>query len=54
MRIATAIVLSTYERNVLTKLTRSNTTSVRLARRAQIVLRAADGLDNTQIAAELA
>ena len=46
--------LSTDERNVLTKLARSNTTSVRLARRAQIVLRAGDGLDNTQIAAELA
>jgi len=53
MRIATAIVLSADERNVLTKLARSNTTSVRLARRAQMVLLATDGLDNTQIAVEL-
>jgi transposase len=37
----------------LLKLSRSNTASVRLARRAKIVLLAADGYDNTQIAEEL-
>ena len=53
MRIAAAIVLSEEERQVLAKLARSNTASVRSARRARIVLMAADGMDNTQIAAEL-
>jgi transposase len=53
MRVATEIVLSDEERKVLTRLARSNTASVRLARRAQIVLLAAEGKDNMQIAAEL-
>ena len=53
MRVAATIVLTIEERNVLTKLARSNTTSVRLARRAQIVLLAADGVDNTQIAEQM-
>ena len=53
MRVAASIVLSTEERKMLTKLVRSNTSSVRLARRAQIVLLAADGLDNLQIATQL-
>ena len=53
MRIAAAIELTDEERQVLTKLARSNTASVCSARRARIVLMAADGMDNTQIAAEL-
>ena len=53
MRVAATIVLSPEERSMLTRLARSNTTSVRLARRAQIVLFAAEGMDNTQIAERL-
>jgi transposase len=53
MRLAPAIVLSEEERIMLSKLARSNTSSVRLARRARIILLAAAGKDNTQIAAEL-
>lgn len=53
MRRAVAITLSDEERQALTRLSRSKTTSVRLAHRAQIVLLAARGLDNRQIAAEL-
>jgi transposase len=50
MRVARAIELSDAEREQLVRLTHSNTTEVRLARRAGIVLLAADGLDNRQIA----
>lgn len=53
MRVATKIMLTTEEEKTLRRLSRSNTTSVRLARRAQIVLLAAAGLDNKAIAAEL-
>jgi transposase len=53
MRIAPKIMLSAEEEKALTKLSRSNTTSVRLARRAKIVLLAARGKDNQQIAEEL-
>jgi transposase len=53
MRHAPAIELSEQERIMLAKLARSNTSSVRLARRARIILLAAAGEDNTQIAAEL-
>ena len=51
MRKAAEVVLSNEERAQLLQLTRSQTVSVRLARRAQIVLGAADGLDNRTIAA---
>ena len=51
MRVAPTIVLSEDERTMLTKLSKSKTTSVRLARRAKIVLLAAQGMDNAQIAA---
>jgi len=54
MRIAPEIVLTEKERSELTKLTRSKRTSVRLALRARIVLLAADGLHNKEIAARLA
>ncbi|HEY5213141.1 MAG TPA: IS630 family transposase, partial [Acidobacteriaceae bacterium] len=53
MRIAAVIVLLSEERAQLTQWARSKTVSVRLARRAQIVLGAADGLDNETIAAQV-
>ena len=53
MRVAPIITLSAKERKTLEKLARSNTASVRLARRAKIVLLAAAGLDNHMIAAQL-
>jgi transposase len=49
MRKAVAIELDDAQRAQLVKLAHSNTTEVRLARRAGIVLLAADGLDNHQI-----
>jgi transposase len=49
MRKATAIELNDVQREKLFRLARSNTTEVRLARRAGIVLLAADGLDNETI-----
>jgi transposase len=53
MRVAPEIVLLPQDRKQLQQWARSNTVSVRLARRAQIVLSAADGLDNEAIAAQL-
>lgn len=53
MRVATDIVLTDEERAELTKLARSKLTSVRLAQRAQIVLLAADGMQNKDIAVQL-
>ena len=49
MRKASAIELNDAQREKLVKLAHSNTTEVRLARRASIVLLAADGLDNYRI-----
>jgi transposase len=49
MRHAIAIELDEAQRERLVKLAQSNTTEVRLARRASIVLLAADGLDNYRI-----
>ena len=49
MRKASAIELDDAQREKLVKLAHSNTTEVRLARRASIVLLAADGLDNHRI-----
>lgn len=49
MRTAIAVELDDAQRAKLVKLAQSNTTEVRLARRASIVLLAADGLDNHQI-----
>ena len=49
MRKASAIDLDEVQRERLVKLAHSNTTAVRLARRASIVLLAADGLDNHKI-----
>ncbi len=53
MRVAPIITLSAKERKTLEKLAHSNTTSVRLAHRAKIVLLAAASLDNHAIAAQL-
>ena len=54
MKHATGISLSESERSVLEKLRRGQKVPVRLAQRAAIVLLAAEGLENQQIAAELA
>lgn len=53
MRIASTLMLTADEQKTLEQLSRSNITSVRLARRAQIVLLAAAGMDNTTIAERL-
>jgi transposase len=53
MRVAPEIILSDQEKKTLEKLARSNTTSVRLARRAKIILLAARGMENQEIAAQL-
>ena len=49
MRVATQIELSEVERNRLIRFAESQTTEVRLARRAGIVLLCADGLDNKTV-----
>ena len=54
MRVAPAIMLTEDERVELTRLVRSKLTSVRLAQRAQIVLLASDGIQNKEIAQQLA
>lgn len=53
VRVAPAIELSDDERAELTKLSRSGRTSVRLAQRASIVLLAAKGMQNKDIAEQL-
>ena len=53
MRVATKIVLSEDEMSELTKLVRSKQASVRLSQRARIVLLAADGMQNQEIATQL-
>ncbi len=53
MRVAPEIVLTDEERVELTSLVRSRLTSVRLSQRAQIVLLAAEGMQNKDIAARL-
>ncbi len=53
MRSAVEIVLTDAERAELTRLARSKLTSVRLAQRARIILLAAQGLANNEIAAQL-
>lgn len=53
MRRAPQITLSEEQRTVLQRWARGRTTPARLVRRAQIVLRAAEGQANLQIAAEL-
>jgi transposase len=53
MRVAPRIQVSPEEEQTLTRLSHSNTASVRLARRARIVLLAAAGWENQAIASEL-
>ena len=53
MRVAPKIILSDDERAELAKLVRSKLSSVRLAQRARIVLLAADGMQNKDIAQQL-
>jgi len=53
MRVAPEMVLTDAERADLTKLVRSKLSSVRLAQRARIVLLAAQGLQNKDIAVQL-
>jgi len=53
MRVAVSIELTDEERVTLTKWSRGRSTPARLVQRAQVVLLAADGLQNKQIAAEL-
>ena len=53
MRIATPVQLNPVERRELERLARSKTTSVRLAKRAQIVLLAAADWQNHEIAARV-
>lgn len=53
MRVAVKIELTEPERITLQKWSRGRSMPARLVQRAQIVLRAADGLQNKQIAAEL-
>ena len=53
MRVALQIELTNEELAELTKLARSKRTSVRLAQRARIVLLAAQGLQNTDIATQV-
>ena len=53
MRTASVIELTDEQRQQLQRWVRSNTASVRLARRAKIILLAAEGMDNRQIAQEL-
>jgi transposase len=53
LRVAPVIELTDEQASELTRLARSKRTSVRLAQRAQIVLLAAQGLQNTDIAEQL-
>lgn len=53
LRVAPPIVLTVEQENELTRLARSKRTSVRLAQRARIVLLAAQGLQNKDIAEQL-
>ena len=53
MRIARTVELTDLERNTLTKWSRDRATPARLVQRAKIVLRAADGRLNRNIANDL-
>ena len=53
LRVAPAVVLTDEHERELTRLARSKRTSVRLAQRARIVLLAAQGLLNKDIAEQL-
>ncbi len=53
MRTASVIELTDEQRKQLQRWVRSNTVSVRLARRAKMILLAAEGMDNREIARNL-
>jgi len=53
MRVAPSIILTDEQKNELTRLSRSGRASVRLAERSRIVLLAAQGLQNKEIAEQL-
>jgi len=53
MRVASKVVLTDEQRTTLTKWSRGRSTPARLVRRAQIVLLAAEGKENIEIADEL-
>ena len=53
MRIATAIILTDADRQILQKNTRSRAVSIRLSERSKIILLSAEGLDNKTIAQKL-
>src|SRR5690349_19479593 len=53
MRIARAVVLTANERVTLTKWARGRSTPARLVQRAKIILAAADGKRNDEIASEV-
>ena len=53
MRVAPTIKLTKKQRNTLTRLVNGRRTEVRVVMRAQIVLAAARGLENREIAEEL-
>jgi transposase len=53
MRVACGIILANAERQVLERWARGRSTPARLVQRAQIVLRAAEGLENRAIAQQL-
>ena len=53
MRVAKAVALAEEERATLTKWARGRSTPARLVQRARIILAAADGRQNLQIALEL-
>ena len=53
MRVAATIVLSAKERNQLERMKRGRSSSVRVRERAAIVLLAAEGLENKEIAVRL-
>ena len=53
MRVAPSIILTDEQRDELTRLSRSGRTSVRLAERSRIVLLAAQGMQNKDIAEQL-
>ena len=53
MRRAPAVELNPEQRTALERLARQRSVPARLVERARIVLRAADGLENQQIATEM-
>ena len=53
MRVAPRVLLTDEQRMTLQRWSRGRSTPARLVRRAQIVLRAAEGQPNTEIAQEL-